>query len=507
MEEPRVVRVEGLDDNSIVLGRRFLFLLPGLSDSLGFAGIQLPSIMNMIGDDEVNIMGLKVQKSSVDEVPIAGVCPVKMLFSPDETAYILVSYPLKAGENVTVSITSAGRTVDSREVELDSLGCHLHAIRGLAEGDYTASIEGTEVSSSFTVARYQLAPMQATFLWGPESADRGKKVRFGAELLSFSVPVEGDIRVELMSGRRRVSSQTVTSHEGAVSVELEMPEGEDAVTVNFIKGEKSASLPIRGGRESERTPFKANPLGRVFEVSTLPPGDEARGLYVSRGPSNNEPFGIRSDKSRKLGIVGDRCTIYSRSKDVQCAKVVVVDPVTRELTELDMGRGEGGQVTFEVPEPYGMAFIGAVIDGKAYEAYAMAVRPSSLAIELDVQGQAEPGEDITVGISTNQPDKEVAVLVTAVDGRSVAPDTMMDAFASRIKSGAEQMANGMEAGTVDPGTNPLRPANVFGGYIPPLGDDMRYGNMFIGSIRATAYRGGPDMMAVRSMAPSGPELD
>ena len=81
--------------------------------------------------------------------------------------------------------------------------------------------------------------------------DGGKALWFRAMLKSFGVPVEGTTRVELMRGQERAHSLDAEVHAGVVEGELPLPDGNEVLTINFVSGEKSASLPIRGGKAAE----------------------------------------------------------------------------------------------------------------------------------------------------------------------------------------------------------------------------------------------------------------
>lgn len=419
-----------------VEGKRFFFVLPTKLKWLEDTECE-GEVFSLLDDETAAELGF--DPSGLPDLPLAAVCATKMLYGPDETVRLLVVDPARGDGEADLEVRRGTETVDTVRLRLDDLGCGLQSIRGLAEGTYTAALADTDVTADFTVAAYQLAPLHAT-LQSTESRRRGSRLWFQAMLTSFGSPMWGSVRVELMQGERRTQSIQADVREGLVEAELKLPKGDQALTINFIADEKSASVPVRGGRESERTPLVANPLGRVVEVSTLPPGDPCRGLYFCAGRNNSEPFAV-------LETVSATCAIEVHTGNVRAAKIVVVDPVNRTARHLDMPHtSKGARITVDVDDPYSVVFIGAIVGNKAYEAYTMVVRPVELEVDVHLAETLLPGNEAVATIRTNQADRDVAVLITVTDGRAVMPETVVSALAGRIKGAAEAIVDGMTPG-------------------------------------------------------------
>ena len=503
------LRIEGFPElgrDQIVAGRRFLFLLPGFQQSTRLSDRHVPDIINLTGFQQLDLFGLHIKQTWLEEITIAAICPNKMLYDPRETIYLLVACPAQSGRKVTLEINKGREKLSNVEILINDLGCALYTISELCEGDYTVKLTDTEIRTDFTVARYCLAPLQASFEKEPEMRECGRSLAFAALLTTYGAPVEGKVTIELMQGQKRVDSLQTQAQGGRVEAEVSLPSGEQQLSLNFLIQDRSASLPLRGGKESERRPFTANPLGRVISFSTMPPGEEERGLYFSEGPANNAPFLIAE-------CVTENGRLEIRGEQVEALKVVVVDPVHRNIEELSLDdTASGNYVSFAVPDPYGVVFIGAIIAGNPYEAYSIMIHPQKLKIEIETPKEVLPGDEAIIHLSHNQGEEPVAMLVTIVDGRAVTPHTVVSSYASRIKRGGELAVGDMEPGSPQDALEKMRQnrerrqrdrssrSDLERFIINTIGD-------FLGGTRRDLFEGGGSHNLYQSFGPSSSGME
>ncbi len=394
-----------------------------------------PGIIPLVGVDNVTINGFTIKGVPIDTPPVASLIPSKMVFSTKEPVHLLLACP--GQKEATVSLLLNREAIRTLTVSLDVNGCGILSVTNLGEGQYIAQLPDGSMSASFLVAKHQLLPLHATFTKKPEL--EGINTTFTASLVSYDTPVNGNVRVELMQGTRCVQNVDAVAADGAVTATLTLPKGEETLTVNFHAAGQAASLPLRGAREKERTPFTAVPLGQTVKISTLPPGEEIRGLFVTLGPITNTPVVI--DR-----LVDITAKVEIRDENVTHVTAVMVDPQTKKCTiHVAQPPRTDGWFAMRVPDPYGMLFIGAIINGKPWEGWSMVMVPESLKVEVTVPETVLPGDEVVVKVKTNK--EGVSLFALATDGRAVTPTTVRADFAAAMKAGAEQMAKDAVVGT------------------------------------------------------------
>ncbi len=429
-------RIPGILSDHIVVGERFVFVLPQLEKGLAQFVPGVPWISSLTGGVPVKLASFFIDPKPVQKIPVGAVCPGKMLYGPKETVSILVCHPESRGKNVQLSIKNGTRQVDTVTLGLDKHGCAVYRLFQPLEGNYTARLVNTDFQGSFTVARYQLVPLNAAYLQNPAMAGPNK-MTCKVKLTSFDVPLNGNVNAELMQGGQRVSRFALNVIDGITEPVFELPPGEAELSINFLHQDKTASLPVRGGKQSERRPFTANPLGECLSVSTLPPGKELRGLYFQSQDKKRTPFILEN-------IVTQKGVLKINHENIKFVRIDIVDPLRNKVeSRVPDNVTNSASIVFDVPDPYGVVFIGAIIDGKAYEAYTTVVRPETQKIKLHVPDKIGPGDEAAIELEASE---DTGVWVTVTDGRTVSHSTIRTAFAATLKKGMEKTVGPLKPG-------------------------------------------------------------
>ncbi len=433
----------------VTIGQTAVFLSKEAAESIGpVQGLVLPSITSKLGDGSLSFVFLRIPRRKVDKVPVRGMHPVKMVYGTREPVFIAIWDPQNAGRTVEFKIRNEQIEVGGWPVELDRYGFSVQEVRDLPEASYTAVLG--DMTCEFVVAQHNLSALEAEFLMTPQI--HGDSMSCTVRLTSFGKAVsKGEVTVELMLGSAKKGSKKLPIKPGgAIDVSFELPKGEGTFTMNFLYGSKTASLPLRGAKDSQRKVLVASSLGRSFEVSTIGPGDEHRGLFVKEGARNNHSLLVDS-------IVGET----GRITFMQPAEVVLlqtVNPVSGSVTTREYRDLTAKQVV-EVPfEDFCITYIAAFINGQPYEAAVMFIKPGKLAVDAEMPAEVAPGDEVTFTITTNLPQQEVPVLVIVSEGRTVMPTTLLTEAAACMKAGGEKLMAGVKPG---------RPENITDGLVPP----------------------------------------
>ncbi|MBN1997246.1 hypothetical protein JW935_06830 [candidate division KSB1 bacterium] len=429
-------RIPELITSKIVVGERFVFFLPGLEDGFHRYVPKVPWISGLTGGVPVKISSFYIPPKPVQNMPIGAVCPTKMLYDTKETVPILVCDPENKGKNVQLLIQNSSHTPETISLTLDHHGCALYHLHQPLEGDYKVRLANTTFTAFFKVARYQLVPLHAEYIEHPV-LEKNDKMKCKVKLTTYEVPLNGNVTVELLQGEKRITRFELHVINGLTEPVFQLPSGEQDLSINFLFDDKSASLPVRGGKQSERQHFTANPLGKVVSVSTLPPGDDVRGLYFDHQKTNHAPFELEN-------ISADRGVLKINHKKMEFICIDVVDPVhKRNFSFIPENLTNGSRIMFDVPDPYCIVFIGAIISGKAYEAYTTVIHPERTQIKIKIPEKIEPGDEGTIMLEASQ---ETGVLVTITDGRAVSQSTLRHSFASELKKGIQNTVGSLTPG-------------------------------------------------------------
>lgn len=401
---------------NIIIGKNFVFQLPDK--------VHAPRVYPRWGKGKLLIRGAEVERQKFLDVSLTSVSATKDLYNTGETAYILVADPVNKGKTIELVVKLNGNVMSNVPIKLRKSGLALHAIEGLPEGEYTAHVN--EAETGFMVAQYKLVPFSARYAKRSFEKDVFK---FRVILESFGVRFEGGIRVELMQQRKKAQSKESMAREGILECEFELPKGDEPLTINFVSGDKSASLPIRGGKEKEREEIVINPLGHVIACSMMPISHKKeRGLFFKYKETNNEPFLVQE-------AVASLARISARRKVLR-GMIVVINPLTKETSYIEI---KSKDIEIPVPKPYGICLIGAVLDddGKPslYEGYTIFVHPNELELDVKFPKAVKPGDEVVLKINTTGAGDETEVLVVVQDARITVSNTLETGFAAAMKKG------------------------------------------------------------------------
>src|SRR6185312_15790323 len=297
----------------------------------------------------------------------------------------------------------------------------------------------------------------------------GNTLRYVLGVTAFGQPYSGPIEVELQERGQRVGNrEKLTCNREGVCRGVVKLTGAGPYTLNIFAGERTATVALKGSEQERRETLVISELGEIREVSLLPSAgsNACRGMYISRGGSNNAPFVVQR-------VVGSEVEITSRV-DAELLHVVVVDP-TRGTSEEHVYRDVQPEKSMHlpIPVPYGIVLLGASIDGKAWEGWCTVLRPSSLHLHCEAPKEARPGARILVTLKTGHMESTVPVQLIVKDQRLIAPTDPQLELAARIKENLTEWREKSDTGNVNKKLSELGPRRLLyrtanGGGVRPL---------------------------------------
>ena len=428
--------IEKLGD-SILPGNWFAFLRAnwlqrsGMEPLLALSGLTAgppkPAIL-FRGKDELALPGASISPKTLPGVQLVSLTSDKMLYRANrDTVRLLVAAPLQANAALTLQVRLNGNAYADYILTLDRYGLRLWSLSGLPEGEYEATLEGIDgARCRFEVAEYRLSPLNAELA---EQSLSGQVLRYTLSISAFGQPCTGVVEVELQERGQRVGKrETLRCNRQGQCRGVVTLSGAGPYTLNIFAGERSATVALKGSEQERRETLVISELGEVRQVSLLPmpQSNQWRGLYITRGGSNNEPFVVQR-------VQGSEAEITPRAP-VELLKVVVVDAVhatSQEMVFENLRAGEPLRVL--VDAPYSVLLLGAFIDDRAWEGWCTILRPGDLRLQCEAPEEARPGARITVKLKTARTDRPVPVQVMVKDARLIAASDPQVELAARIK--------------------------------------------------------------------------
>jgi hypothetical protein len=458
----------------VMVGKRFAFFRPGWIheaargiDQVGFSPATVDELKQrggivFLGEQEVTLPGAQIAGTAFTCPDLVSLTSDKALYrAGKDTARLLIASPQRPNQELKLTLRLSGNYYASYPVTLDEYGVCLRSIAGLPEGEYEATLDGTEAGPSrFEVAEYRLAPLTADLAG---QTLEGPAFTYTLLLRAFGQPYVGAVEIELQERGQRVGKrqQLTTDAQGRCSGKVELT-GAGPYTLNVIAGERTATVALKGSERERRETLTISELGQVQELSLLPlPGAEVcRGLHVATRSTNTSPFLVSQ-------VIGEAVELVAR-EPVDLLRVVMVAPATGAVAQVETAEqvAAGTRLALNVPAPYGLLLVGAFVKGKAWEGWCAALRPSDLRLEVAAPAQAKPGERVKITLRTNRPDKTVPVQVIVKDQRLIAPSDPQVELAARIKAALTteggKLKNGPPAATLyeagfEPPPPPLPP--------------------------------------------------
>lgn len=428
--------IEKLGD-SVLLGNWFAFLRAnwlqrsGMEPLLALSGLTAgppkPAIL-FRGKDELMLPGASISPKTLPAVRLLSLTSDKMLYRANrDTVRLLVVAPLQANAALTLQLRLNGNSYADYTLTLDRYGLCLWSLSGLPEGEYVAMLSGiVGAECRFEVAEYRLSPLHAELAGQSMS---GQIMRYTLVISAFGQPYTGAVEVELQERGQRVGKrETLHCNRQGQCRGVFTLSGAGPYTLNIFAGERSATVALKGSEQERRETLVISELGEIRQLSLLPmpQSNQWRGLYITRGGSNNEPFIVQR-------VMSSEAEITPRSP-VEMLKVVAVDAVHATSKELVFENLPAG-VPLRVPvdAPYSVLLLGAFIDDQAWEGWCTILRPGDLQLQCEAPEEARPGARITVKLKTARADRPVPVQVIVKDARLIAASDPQVELAARIK--------------------------------------------------------------------------
>ena len=512
----------------VMVGKRFAFFQPGWIeeaargiDQLGFSAATVDEFKQrgaivFLGEQEVTLPGATIAGEPFSKPDLISLTSDKALYRAGrDSVRLLIASLQRPKAELKLTLRLSGNHYASYTVALDEYGLCLRSLSGLPEGEYEATLEGTDVSACrFEIAEYRLAPLTADLVG---QTLEGSTFNYTLLLRAFGQPYAGAVEVELQERGRRVGKRQKleTDEVGRCSGKVELT-GAGPYTLNVLAGERTATVALKGSEQERRETLTISELGAIEEMSLLPlPGAEVcRGLHVAERGRNTSPFLV----SR---VIGEEAELVAR-ESIGLMRVVMVSPATGEIVQENVREqvAAGTRLMLTVPAPYGLVLVGAFVNGKPWEGWCAAIRPSDLRLEILSPAKAKPGERVKITLRTNRPEQVVAVQIIAKDQRLIASSDPQIELAARIKAALTSQSGALQTGEpranlyaagFEPPAPPYpvyeraivmsAPAGMaFGGALPPP---------MAAPPQARGGRFGPHvvMRATAAMTPRAPEQD
>ncbi len=438
--------------DSALVGNWFVFLKSdwlqrsGMDKLLASSGVTPVAAKStiMFRGKEITMPGAQISPIALPRPNLVSLTCDKALYRANrDTVRLLIAAPQSPNANLKLKLRLSGNPYADYSVTLDEYGLCLWSMQGLPEGEYEATLEGTEVDvCRFEVAEYRLAPLNAELV---DQQLRGDTLRYVLSVTAFGQPYHGPVEVELQERGQRIGKREhlTCNREGQCHGVVKLT-GVGPYTLSVFAGERTATVALKGSEQERRETLIISELGEVRELSLLPlpQSNECRGMYIARGGANTEPFLVQR-------VIGSEVEITPRAS-VELLRVVVVDPArgTSEETLHEQLKA-GGSIRLPIPAPYGIVLLGAFVDGKAWEGWCAVLHPSDIQLQCEAPKEAKPGARITVTLKTGIADRVVPVQLIVKDQRLIAPSDPQVELAACIKKNLNTWSEQSGTGGID----------------------------------------------------------
>jgi len=411
----------------------------------GIAGVTPKSAILFRGQaEDITLPGARISPKALPRPKLISLTCDKALYRANrDTVRLLIAAPVLPNIEFKLKLRLSGNPYADYPVTLDEYGLCLWSMQGLPEGEYEATLEGSEADvCRFEVAEYRLAPLNAELV---EQQLSGETLRYTLAVTAFGQPYSGPVEVELQERGQRVGQRErlTCDREGQCTGTVKLT-GAGPFTLSVFAGERTATVALKGSEQERRETLTISELGEVRELSLLPlpQSSECRGMYVMHGGSNTEPFLVRN-------VIGSEVEITPRV-DADMLRAVIVDPAhgTREESLHEQLKAND-TIRLPIPSPYGIVLLGAFVDGKAWEGWCAVLRPSDLQLQCQAPKEARPGARIEVTLKTAVTERVVPVQLIVKDQRLIAPSDPQVELAACIKKNLGTWSEQAETGEVE----------------------------------------------------------
>ena len=406
------------------------------------------------GKEKLSFPGVEIEPTPLPQCTLLSLTSDKSLYRLNrDTVRLLIASPTEVKARKTLRLSLNGSIYTEYPLDLDEYGLCLWPIRDLPEGEYVATLihENVNVNECrFEVAEYRLAPLNAELV---EQQMSGETLRYTLSVTAFNQPYVGAVEIELQERGQRVGERVTLrcGRDGQCRGAAKLS-GAGPYTLNVIAGERTATIALKGSEQQRRETLTISELGeeRLLSLLPMPQSNECRGMYISRGGANTQPFLARR-------LVGQEIEITPRV-NVDFLHVVVVNPVRGTSGEkvYQQVKAEQG-LRIPVPPPYGIILLGAFIDGEPWEGWCAVLRPQELQLQCDAPKEAKPGSNVTITLKTGVKERIVPVQLIVKDQRLIAPSDPQVEFAASIKQNMSDWQQQSMTGKVERKLTEIQP--------------------------------------------------
>ena len=444
--------VNTLGDAALV-GKWFVFLkahwlqrsgMDTLLATSGIAGTPKPAILFRGQDKEITLPGTRITPAALPGPQLVSLTCDKALYRANrDTVRLLIAAPQSPNAEMKLKLRLSGNPYADYPLTLDEFGLCLWPMQGLPEGEYEASLDGTNSDACrFEVAEYRLAALNAELV---EQQLLGKTLHYTLAVTAFGQPYQDRVEVELQERGQRVGKRErlTCNREGQCQGAVKLA-GAGPYTLSIFAGERTATVALKGSEQERRETLTISELGKVYELSLLPlpQAHECRGMYIMPGGSNTAPFLVQR-------VIGAEVEITPRVA-VEMLRAVVVDPARGTSEEsLHEQLSANKSIRLPVPRPYGILLLGAFVEDKAWEGWCAVLHPADLQLQCEAPQRAKPGARVTVTLKTSASDRVVPVQLIVKDQRLIAPSDPQVELAACIKKNLGAWHEQSHTGEVD----------------------------------------------------------
>ncbi|MBX9669342.1 MAG: hypothetical protein K2X93_17080 [Candidatus Obscuribacterales bacterium] len=320
---------QGTDD--VIVGNAFAFLTSGALSKNGLGWVnrlfskaqeQQPQIISLMGDGPIDLMGLTIQPLNIEKLELECVTSDKTLYRAGrDSINLLLIRPSTPNSTAAVALRTGGVVFSRHSIKLGPNGAGQLQLRDLPVGDYEVAFDDKADSCcQFVVAEYRLVPLVAS-MTKCDSTENGQ-LDVTLHIESFGTALDGEVKISLQDRNQVLSSQKCLVSEGGTAARFQLQgEGPHTLAVQVISDPaKTATVPLRGSRKTERTTTVFSPLGIEIGGSLLPSDNAAlvRGIYLSEVGVKTSPI--------SLSRVDGKTARFTLNDDVSVLKIVAVDP-------------------------------------------------------------------------------------------------------------------------------------------------------------------------------------
>ena len=317
----------------VTVGSSFAFVKGDLFKTSAFSWLQnligkqasnKINIIHLFKPEGIEIAGVKISPTKIDRLELCSITSDKSLYKADsDTVDLFLLNPVKANQNVIATVLCNGALYAHRNVDLGTHGQGKLTLQDLPAGEYEVLFEGSTNNSrycKFTVAQYKLVPLVAELK--ERSLGANSQLEMTVKLSTFGVPVNSGLSISLFDRGNLISSISTNAVDGIAQFALQLV-GQGPHSVNFQLTNdpgKTASIPIVGSRETERSQTLFNPLGTELFGSLLPTegANEVRGIYLTQGGLSSSPLRLELDENQVPRL--------TTTTEISALTVVRIDP-------------------------------------------------------------------------------------------------------------------------------------------------------------------------------------